>query len=895
MTQTSLEQVIFEAARQLPTADARRAYVAEQCADAPSLLLHLQALLKAYDEHASFLETPPVGLDRTDDFPVPGEQPGSFIGPYKLLQKIGEGGMGIVYMAEQISPVHRRVALKIIKPGLDSRQFIARFESERQALALMDHVNIARVFDAGATDSGRPYLVMELVNGVPITKYCDDNHLTPLERLQLFIPVCLAIQHAHQKGVIHRDIKPSNVMVTLYDGKPVPKVIDFGVAKAIDQKLTEKTLFTNFGTMVGTFEYMSPEQAEMSALGVDTRSDIYSLGVLLYELLTGSTPLNKHQARSAAYAELLRMIKNVEPPRPSTRLSKSGQALATISAQRKMEPAKLTRLVKGELDWIVMKTLEKDRNRRYESASSLADDIQQYLKQEPVKACPPSPFYRFRKFARRNKVVLFTSGFVGIALLFSTVDSLYLLTEANKARKLADERLQNETNARNLALAAVDRMLTRVCDETMSGVPQAEQVRLKLYQDAVEFYRNILKQRTDDPELRFETAMAFIRLGEMYIELGHPEQTYDLYVAAHKSLEELHAQSPDDPRFRVELAKYFNRLYWQAYLTEDMAKQYTQRSIDLVQPVVDSHSAEFEVRGERVRTTLADCLRAQVEYRVGGIHFYLNRSQFPNPDLDQEDQQIKKALLLCEDDSCRSLRARAYCLEQLSRNATVRGDPKKAVEYSHKAMELAHQYTRMESSSPTYRWELGCHYRTNAECLKAVGRYQEAERRFLEAVRIMEQLERDFPTSQTIPLQTEWVRMPLAQLYLDTKQFEKVIEQIDKIEHVRGSIGRIEFRPDDRVYVPGKLVSLMQSYHYRTRGLAHFHLKHYEQAQADIAKAVDLSPNDRRNVAWFDGELAANCLDDKFKNGMRQLAEQMTAQPNDRINTTRQTVENGKP
>src|SRR5258705_1522309 len=268
---------------------------------------------------------------------------------------------------------------------------------------MMDHVNIARVFDGGATETGRPYFVMELVHGVPITKYCDDNHLTPRERLELFVPVCQAIQHAHQKGIIHRDIKPSNVMVTLYDGKPVPKVIDFGVAKAREQRLTERTLFTHYGTLVGTLEYMSPEQAEMSALGVDTRSDIYSLGVLLYELLTGTTPLSRKRLKEAAYGEILRLIKEEEPPKPSARLSDSGEALASISAQRHMEPAKLTKLVRGDLDWIVMKTLEKDRNRRYETANDLAADVLRYLDDEPVQACPPSGSYRSRKFARRNR------------------------------------------------------------------------------------------------------------------------------------------------------------------------------------------------------------------------------------------------------------------------------------------------------------------------------------------------------------------------------------------------------------------------------------------------------------------------------------------------------------
>ncbi len=352
-------------------------------------------------------------------------------------------------MAEQTQPVQRKVALKVIKPGMDSRQVIARFEAERQALAMMDHVNIARVFDAGATEAGRPYFVMELVHGVPITKYCDDNHLTPRERLELFVPVCQAIQHAHQKGIIHRDIKPSNVMVTLYDGKPVPKVIDFGVAKATEQKLTERTLFTQYGTMVGTLEYMSPEQAEMSALGVDTRSDIYSLGVLLYELLTGSTPLTHKRMKEAAYAEILRMIKEEEPPKPSTRLSDSGEALASISANRHTEPAKLTKLVRGELDWIVMKTLEKDRNRRYETAKDFAADVQRYLADEPVQACPPSAGYRFRKFARRNKRVLATVGLVAMALVAGTVVSAWQAIRATEAEGLAHTRLQAESEAQN--------------------------------------------------------------------------------------------------------------------------------------------------------------------------------------------------------------------------------------------------------------------------------------------------------------------------------------------------------------------------------------------------------------------------------------------------------------
>ena len=443
------------------------------------------------------------------------ERPGTVIGPYKLLQQIGEGGMGTVFMAEQTQPVRRKVALKVIKPGMDSRQVIARFEAERQALAMMDHVNIARVLDAGATESGRPYFVMELVHGVPITKYCDDNHLTPRERLELFVPVCQAIQHAHQKGIIHRDIKPSNVMITLYDGKPVPKVIDFGVAKATEQKLTERTLFTQYGTMVGTLEYMSPEQAEMSALGVDTRSDIYSLGVLLYELLTGSTPLTHKRVQEAAYGEILRMIKEEEPPRPSTRLSDSGEALASISAQRHMEPAKLTKLVRGELDWIVMKTLEKDRNRRYETANGFAADVQRYLNDEPVQACPPSARYRFRKFARRNKEALAAAVLVSASLVAAVVVLLIANYQMTKRRNVAEREHQRAEANLIKAREAVDDYLTKVSESTLlsSSLPGLQPLRRELLQTALPLLPEFCPGEPRRPKLAFRDGGGHISSG----------------------------------------------------------------------------------------------------------------------------------------------------------------------------------------------------------------------------------------------------------------------------------------------------------------------------------------------------------------------------------------------
>jgi tetratricopeptide (TPR) repeat protein/serine/threonine protein kinase len=411
---TPSEQSIFLTAVEKPTAAERGAYLDQACTGNADLRSEVEALLAAHER------LPVPGTSAAADLdPLPAfTAPGTVIGRYKILEPIGEGGYGTVFMAEQTAPVQRRVALKIIKAGMDTRQVIARFEAERQALALMDHPNIAKVFDAGVTDTGRPYFVMELVKGTPITRYCDDHRLPPRQRLELFVQVCQAVQHAHQKGIIHRDLKPTNVLVAQYDAKPVPKVIDFGVAKATGQQLTERTMFTGFGDVIGTPQYMSPEQAELNQLDIDTRSDIYSLGVLLYELLTGTTPLEAKRVKEAALLEVLRVIREEEPPKPSTRLSTSEQ-LSSIAANRGLEPKKLNGFVHGELDWIVMKALEKDRTRRYETANGLAHDLERYLADEPVLACPPSTVYRLKKFARRNKATLLTASVIGIALLIA--------------------------------------------------------------------------------------------------------------------------------------------------------------------------------------------------------------------------------------------------------------------------------------------------------------------------------------------------------------------------------------------------------------------------------------------------------------------------------------------
>jgi len=454
----SSEKSIFLDAIEMSDSAERKAFVASQCGGDPQLQQAVEALLRAHDKDDHRLDQPAIACptdeyaatldygqdDTEDETPV-------YIDGYRLREKIGEGGFGLVYVAEQQQPVRRKVALKIIKPGMDSRNVIARFEAERQALAMMDHPNIALVLGAGSTKEQRPYFVMELVRGVPLTEFCDQHHLDTAARLKLFISVCRAVQHAHQKGVIHRDLKPSNVLVTMHDGLPVAKVIDFGISKAIGQSLTEKTIYTHFTAMVGTPLYMSPEQAGMSAMDVDTRSDIFSLGVLLYEIVTGTTPLDRERIESVGFDELRRIIREEELPRPSTRLTTMGQRLSTICADRHIEPAKLKGLVRGDLDWIVMRAIEKDRNRRYPTANAFADDVERFLQGEPIEARPPSSFYRFSKFAKRNKLAIITAGLVSAALILGAGVSFWQATIAIGERNEKEIALQDALDARTEA------------------------------------------------------------------------------------------------------------------------------------------------------------------------------------------------------------------------------------------------------------------------------------------------------------------------------------------------------------------------------------------------------------------------------------------------------------
>jgi eukaryotic-like serine/threonine-protein kinase len=573
---------IFLQALELSTPGEREEYLARACHGDAALKAEVEALLKAGSQAGSFLELPVVApqLGATIAQPII-ERPGMIIGPYKLLEQIGEGGFGVVFMAEQQQPLRRKVALKVLKPGMDTRQVVARFEAERQALALMDHPHIAKVLDAGATDSGRPFFVMELVKGIPITEFCDKNQFTPRQRLELFAHVCQAIQHAHQKGIIHRDIKPSNVLVTLHDGQPLVKVIDFGVAKALGQQLTDKTLFTGFAQMIGTPLYMSPEQAALSNVDVDTRSDIYSLGVLLYELLTGTTPFDKQQLKSAAFDEIRRIIREDEPPKPSTRLSDLGRSdhsngkspagraekttsLASIAALRKTEPRKLSQLVRGDLDWIVMKALEKDRARRYETANGFALDILRYLADEPVNASPPSALYRFRKFARRNKAAFAIGAIIAAALLIAVVGLAVSNSRVRMALNEKGEALNEKEKALEAAEAnfrkarqAVDEYFTLVSESTLFDVPGLQPLRKQLLEAALRYYQEFVDQKSDDPRVLSELALTYLRVGEIDHAIDRND---DAVVAARRALELIERLRQEHPHAAAEHRKLAG--YW---------------------------------------------------------------------------------------------------------------------------------------------------------------------------------------------------------------------------------------------------------------------------------------------------------------------------------------------
>jgi serine/threonine protein kinase len=696
------EEAIFKVAVEIPAEDARSTYLQQVCGDDQALLDRVLALLRVSRESKDFLESPPGGFAITAPITAAfTATPGTQFGPYKILDQIGEGGMGVVYAAEQTAPVRRKVALKIIRPGMDTRQVIARFEAERQALAMMDHPNIAKVYDAGATENGRSYFVMELVQGVPITGYCDECNLTTRERLELLVTVCQAIQHAHQKGIIHRDIKPSNVLVAMQDGKPAPKIIDFGVAKAIEQRLTEHTLTTAFAQMIGSPLYMSPEQAELSPLGVDTRSDIYSLGVLLYELLAGTTPFDQGRLHAANYDELRRIIRDEEPPRPSTRISTLAVDQATTIAEcRRTDARRLCQHVRGELDWIVMKALEKDRNRRYETAISFADDVERYLRDEPVQACPPAPMNRFRKFARRNRAALAAMLTIGAALLLlvaglavsnrtiaasrnETANALHqkeralAAAEAN-AEEADAQRRRAEQSSRKALTAVRDLLISPAISHTEWNRIEAP-LRRKFRNEAAKFYATLLQDGSADASLRFETAVGQRALGYLYQQTEGADQAVSLFRQSVEILEGLSRQSPHNLDYRRQLAlSHFNLFQTLQSLRQlEEAEASARRAIDLYETLfphrTDLPSFANEAYGVFVRAgNLLD-------------------AELARP--DDAERMYRRAIELHELDAARaepfipSERAKAY--EALARIRIRAGRLKEAADFYSSRMKVA--------------------------------------------------------------------------------------------------------------------------------------------------------------------------------------------------------------
>jgi tetratricopeptide (TPR) repeat protein/tRNA A-37 threonylcarbamoyl transferase component Bud32 len=653
--------------------------------------------------------------------------------------------MGLVFVAEQHHPVKRRVALKIIKPGMDSRHVIARFEAERQALAMMDHANIAKVHNGGTTPEGRPYFVMELVKGKPITEYCNLRRLTTRDRLKLFMDVCHAVQHAHQKGIIHRDIKPSNVLVTLLDEAPVVKVIDFGIAKAVGVQLTDKTIYTAYAQLVGTPPYMSPEQPGLSNMDVDTRSDVYSLGVLLYELLTGATPFASNTLKKAGYDEMRRIIREDQPPRPSARFSTMQQAhLSTIAEQRGLEPRHLSRHLRGELDWIVMRALEKDRNRRYESASALAADIQRYLDDDPVEACPPSKVYRLRKFIRRNHVVMTTTGIVAGAILIGAIVSIWQAGEAQLARKTAEQERDAARLQRKYARKAVDKMYTQVAEEWLITQPGMGKLRMEFLRDALEYYRQFAQESGTTPEEQFESALAYQRVGRiLFYYLRQSDEARDALKASYAILEKLREESPGEPTYMDALA---NTLMIQGYVGgngELTGEELQSRAVAL---------------WDKARVEAPDEPKYLLNL-AGGLNNLADGMKDRKP--EEADRLFGRAIEVLQEyhvrvsPTPRSLSALSGLYSGRSNILEVGARLSDAIEERRKAIEVVRPLTGNGELIPKYQagfqpWNwlnLGKEFKDLARLLRRTGMNDEARKSMQSAIRIHERLAADFPES----------------------------------------------------------------------------------------------------------------------------------------------------
>jgi len=719
------EEAIFAGALLVPP-EKRARYLDAACGGDQALRERVEELLAAHDDAGEFM--PPPRAQRTGSgdtrSPLLGleDQPGDRVGRYKLLQQLGEGGCGVVWMAEQEEPVRRRVALKVIKLGMDTKNVIARFEAERQALAMMDHPNIARVFDAGATETGRPFFVMELVPGVPITKYCDQRNLSTAARLQLFAQVCNAIQHAHQKGVIHRDLKPSNILVTLHDGEPLPKVIDFGIAKATQGRLTNRTLFTAFEQFIGTPAYMSPEQAEMSGIDIDTRSDIYSLGVLLYELLTGRPPFDPKTLIQAGLDEVRRIIREVEPAKPSTRLNTlAASDRDTIARQRGTAPGQLSLLLRGDLDWIVMKALEKNRSRRYETANSLALDIQRHLQNEPVSARPPTTGYRISRFIRRNRLAVTAISAVAAALVIGTVVSVAQALRARRAEHVAVAERANAEDLLGFMLGDLRAQLAKV---------GRLDVLESLSDKAMAYFSGRQAAGLDDTTLA-RYAKALTQIGEIRMDQARYPEALKAFAEAYERASALAARHPRDGNMLFERAQ---AEYWIGFVHWKRgefaaAADWLNRYHDSAALLVTLDPAKLQWQRELVSSN----------HNLAVLHKDQGKFAEARAGFLAELDAVKKLSAASPGDLTLRFRV-ADAHSWLGGVAANQGDLTEALKQYVEQATLVEELVLAEPRTPGWRYKLAVTELLQVEILLPLGRYAKAREQLAKARTLLDEL-----------------------------------------------------------------------------------------------------------------------------------------------------------